>query len=65
MIRTFINVIFLGLIVVPIFILFAALYQNLIEVSRPKQKNRQRSYETQSYYTRPKETMSVRYKAAE
>jgi hypothetical protein len=42
MVQMWIDIIFLGLVLMPIFILFAALYQNLLEIPRAEQKVRQK-----------------------
>jgi len=49
MIQMWIDITFLGLVLTPIFILFVALYQNLLEVSGAGQKTRQKRIVTRSY----------------
>ncbi len=50
MIQMLIDVTFLGVILIPIFILFLALHQNLLEIPREQQKIRQRRAKVQPYY---------------
>ncbi len=57
MIQMLIDVAFLGLILIPIFILFTALYQNLIETLRLRRKTRQKKVRAQSRYAESKEIL--------
>ena len=60
MVQMWIDITFLGMVLVPIFILFAALYQNLLEIPRAEQKIRQRRAKAQLYYTEPEEILPMR-----
>lgn len=62
MIQMLIDVTFLGLILIPIFILFVALYKNLLEAPRSGQRIKQRRVREQTYYTEPEEVLSARLK---
>ena len=62
MIKMLINVTFLGLILIPVFILFVAFYQNLLEIPRSGQRIKQRRVKEQSYYTGSEEVLSARLK---
>lgn len=62
MIQMWIDITFLGLVLTPIFILFVALYQNLLEIPRARQKIRQKRIRTQSHYTKTERTMSANLK---
>ena len=50
MVQMLIDVTFLGVILIPIFIFFLALYQNLLEIPRAQQKIRRRRAKVQPYY---------------
>lgn len=63
MIQMLIDVTFLGLMLTPVFILFVALYQNLLETQKPKQKIEQERISTQFYYTEPDEALPSRLRA--
>ncbi|MDI9475292.1 MAG: hypothetical protein ACOX0L_08545 [Natronincolaceae bacterium] len=60
MVQMWIDIIFLGLVLMPIFILFAALYQNLLEIPRAEQKVRQKEIRAQPYYTESGEISPVK-----
>ena len=60
MVQMWIDVTFLVMILVPIFILFAALYQNLLEIPRAEQKIKQRKVKAQSYYIKSGEASRAR-----
>ena len=59
MVQMWIDVTFLGVLLTPIFILFLALYQNLLEIPRTQQKIRRRRAEVQPYYTDREEILPV------
>ncbi len=60
MVQMWIDITFLGMVLVPIFVLFAALYQNLLEIPRAEQKVRQERAKAQFYYTEPEEILPVK-----
>jgi len=62
MVQMLIDVTFLGVIIIPIFILFLALYQNLLEIPRAQQKIRRRRTKVQPYYMGTEEILYKKLK---
>ncbi|HZJ76075.1 MAG TPA: hypothetical protein VFC70_00065 [Oscillospiraceae bacterium] len=60
MIQMLIDVAFLVLVLIPISILFIALYQNLIETLGLKRNTKRGKAGTQPYYTESKEVLPTR-----
>ncbi len=60
MIQMWIDVTFLGLILIPVFILFAAFYQDLLEIPRLEQKIKRGKIKVRSSYTGQGEILPVK-----
>lgn len=54
------GVVFLGLILIPVFILFVTLYQNLLETAKPRQNIKPKRAVAKSNYTDSKELLSTK-----
>ncbi len=64
MLQMAINVIFLLLILIPVFIFFLALYQNLLIISKPRQNTNQRRVKAETYCKRTEEESPTKLRVA-